>query len=52
VAVYVWFLVQVYASHPLESRAGLLFIALGVPVYWLNRRAPARTLAARGTEGV
>jgi APA family basic amino acid/polyamine antiporter len=38
VAVYVWFLVQVYASHPLESRAGLLFIALGVPVYWLYRR--------------
>jgi APA family basic amino acid/polyamine antiporter len=39
VAVYVWFLAQVYANHPLESRAGLLFIALGGPVYWLYRRA-------------
>jgi APA family basic amino acid/polyamine antiporter len=39
VAVYVWFLMQVYASQPLESRAGLLFIALGVPVYWLYQRA-------------
>ncbi len=38
VAVYVWFLTQIYASHPLESRAGLLCIALGVPVYWLYRR--------------
>jgi APA family basic amino acid/polyamine antiporter len=38
VAVYVWFLVQVYASHPLESRAGLLCIAVGVPVYWLYRK--------------
>lgn len=39
VAVYVWFLAQVYTSQPLESRAGLLFIALGVPVYWLYQRA-------------
>ncbi len=46
VAVYVWFLAQVYASHPLESRAGLLFIALGVPVYWLCRRAFKSTAAA------
>ena len=37
-AVYVWFLTQIYASHPLESRAGLLCIALGVPVYWLYQR--------------
>jgi basic amino acid/polyamine antiporter, APA family len=41
VTVYVWFLSQVYASDPLESRAGLLFIALGVPVYWLYRRTSA-----------
>ena len=46
VAVYVWFLVQVYADHPLESRAGVLFIALGAPIYWLYRRASASTLAA------
>jgi APA family basic amino acid/polyamine antiporter len=39
VAVYVWFLTQVYDGHPLESRAGLLCIAAGVPVYWLYRRA-------------
>ncbi len=50
VAVYAWFLMQVYASHPLESRAGLLFIALGVPVYWLCRRASASAPAARETE--
>jgi amino acid transporter len=42
VAVYVWFLTQIYASHPLESRAGLLCIALGVPVYWLYRKLSRR----------
>lgn len=47
VAAYIWFLVQVYASHPLESRAGLLFIAMGLPAYWLYRRASASTLAER-----
>ncbi len=46
VAVYVWFLVQVYASHPLESRAGVLFIALGAPIYWLYQRASASTGAS------
>jgi basic amino acid/polyamine antiporter, APA family len=45
VAVFVWFLAQIYTSHPLESRAGLVCIALGVPVYWLyqwqqKRRQP------------
>lgn len=35
--VYVWFMWQVYLGHPLESRAGLAFIALGVPVYWVYR---------------
>lgn len=42
VAVYVWFLTQIYASHPLESRAGLLCIALGVPVYFLYRKLSRR----------
>jgi len=31
--VYFWFMLQVYRSNPLESRTGLAFIALGVPVY-------------------
>jgi hypothetical protein len=31
----------VYADHPLESRAGVLFIALGAPIYWLYQRASA-----------
>jgi basic amino acid/polyamine antiporter, APA family len=44
-AVFVWFLAQIYTSHPLESRAGLACIALGIPVYWLyqwqqKRRQP------------
>lgn len=38
IASYVWFLVQVYASSPLESRVGLAFIAAGVPVFWLFRK--------------
>jgi basic amino acid/polyamine antiporter, APA family len=33
-AVYVWFMIQIYQSNPLESRTGLVFIALGVPVFW------------------
>lgn len=37
--VYVWFLSRVYMGNPLESRAGLVLIAVGIPVYWLNRRA-------------
>ena len=36
-AVYVWFLWQVYLSNPLEAHAGLLVIAAGVPVYWAYR---------------
>lgn len=31
--VYLWFLTQVYASNPLESRTGVLFILCGLPVY-------------------
>jgi APA family basic amino acid/polyamine antiporter len=38
VGAYVWFLVQVYESDPLESRAGLLFIAMGIPVYFMYRK--------------
>ena len=32
--VYFWFMMQIYKSNPLESRTGLLFIALGVPIYF------------------
>lgn len=42
VAVYLWFLSQVYVSNPLESRAGLLVMALGIPVYYLYRRQTTR----------
>jgi APA family basic amino acid/polyamine antiporter len=37
-AVYVWFLWQIYVTSPLESRVGLAFVALGVPVYFAYRR--------------
>lgn len=36
-AVYVWFVLQIYRSNPLESRTGLAFIALGVPVFFAYR---------------
>ena len=35
--VYVWFMMQIYQSNPLESRTGLAFIALGVPVFFAYR---------------
>ncbi|MEO2017100.1 MAG: amino acid permease [Fuerstiella sp.] len=35
--VYVWFMTQTYHSNPLESRIGLLFIVLGVPVFLVYR---------------
>ncbi|HUG70938.1 MAG TPA: APC family permease [Pirellulaceae bacterium] len=38
-AVYVWFVLQIYRSNPLESRTGLAFIALGVPVFFAYRYA-------------
>lgn len=46
-AVYVWFMAQIYQSNPLESRTGLAFIALGVPAYVgyqlrFNRRSQHR----------
>ena len=37
--VYVWFVLQIYRSNPLESRTGLAFIALGVPVFFAYRYA-------------
>ncbi|MCA9141538.1 MAG: amino acid permease [Planctomycetaceae bacterium] len=47
VTVYVWFMLQIYRSNPLESRTGLLFIALGVPIFLAYRyigkpRSPLR----------
>jgi len=36
---YIWFLSQVYASSPLESRVGVALIAAGVPVFLLCQRA-------------
>lgn len=41
-AVYFWFMTQVYHSNPLESRTGVLFIAIGLPVYWAYRIASRR----------
>ena len=34
VLFYLWFLAQIYLGQPWESRLGLLFIALGLPVYF------------------
>ncbi len=36
--VYVWFMAQVYATNPLESKAGLILIGLGVPAYFAYQR--------------
>ncbi|MBI2481750.1 MAG: hypothetical protein HYV60_24840 [Planctomycetia bacterium] len=36
-AVYVWFMLQIYWSNPLESRTGLGFIVLGVPAFLAYR---------------
>jgi amino acid transporter len=35
--VYVWFLGQIYVDKPLESRVGLILIAIGVPVFFAYR---------------
>jgi APA family basic amino acid/polyamine antiporter len=42
IAVYVWFLYQVYWSNPLEAHTGLVAIAAGLPFYfgyrwWVGR---------------
>lgn len=34
---YVWFMRQIYQSNPLESRTGLAFIGLGVPIFFAYR---------------
>jgi APA family basic amino acid/polyamine antiporter len=41
-SVYVWFIVQIYRSNPLESRTGLMFIAIGVPAYFVYQRLSHR----------
>ena len=38
VLVYVVFLTLVYLENPLEAHAGLLFIALGIPAYFIYQR--------------
>ena len=38
VLVYLWFILQVYWTNPLEARMGLVIIALGVPAYVAYRR--------------
>jgi APA family basic amino acid/polyamine antiporter len=43
-AVYAWFLVQVFFSNPLESLFGLLFIGLGLP-FFFGYRTWARSVA-------
>ena len=41
--VYIWFLGQIYLTNPLESRMGLVIIALGLPVYWMYRKLQSPT---------
>jgi APA family basic amino acid/polyamine antiporter len=44
-AVYVWFLGQIYRSYAVESRVGLLLIALGIPAYWAYGKWGRRSAA-------
>ena len=37
--VYVWFMMQIYQSKTLESRTGLAFIGLGIPIFFAYRYA-------------
>ena len=41
--VYIWFLGQIYLTNPLESRMGLVIIALGLPVYWMYQKLQSPT---------
>jgi APA family basic amino acid/polyamine antiporter len=45
-AVYVWFLGEIYWSKPLEAHTGLVLIALGIPVYAAYRAWAARQTAS------
>jgi len=38
IAVYAWFLVQIFIDKPLESGFGLVIILLGVPAYFAYQR--------------
>ena len=37
--VYVWFMMKIYQSKTLESRTGLAFIGLGIPIFFAYRYA-------------
>ena len=36
-SVYMWFLSQAYVNNPVESRAGMVFIVSGIPVFFIYR---------------
>lgn len=44
VAVYVWFLIQIYRGSPLEAHTGLVLIALGLPVYFAYRQSSRKII--------
>ncbi len=50
-AVYFWFLTRIYISNPLESRSGLVLVALGIPVYVAYQKWSARKGARTPVEG-
>lgn len=35
---YAWFLSQIYLNSPLESRIGIVLIALGIPIFFVYRK--------------
>jgi APA family basic amino acid/polyamine antiporter len=42
--INIWFMWQIYQGSPVESRVGILLIALGIPAYWaFRRRQPRQT---------
>lgn len=47
VAVYAWFLREVYVGRPFEARIGLALIALGVPAYYAYAAYENRSAARR-----
>lgn len=44
IAIAVWFVVTTLVERPAESWAGLAFLALGIPVYYLWKRKNAATV--------